>query len=97
MTRVQPFNTGTDLEVRWRTSSEQTFSVSIEDDVSGGFPKTSVTCGQDLRTCKAYFTELKAGAVQKVKVTKDKTAVSVSVQPGQGKVGEDTKEWFIQK
>ncbi|XP_037776523.1 uncharacterized protein LOC119573375 isoform X4 [Penaeus monodon] len=83
MTRVQHFNNGNDLEVRWRTSTEQTFSISIEDDVSGGFTKTSMTCGQDLRTCKAYFTKLSTEVAHKVKVTKDKTAVSVSVQPSQ--------------
>ncbi|XP_063603905.1 uncharacterized protein LOC134779662 [Penaeus indicus] len=82
VTHAQHFNNGTDLEVRWRTSSEQTFSISIEDDL-GGFTKTSVTCGQDLRTCKAYFTKLSTEVAHKVKVTKDKTAVSVSVQPGQ--------------
>lgn len=85
MTRVQHFNNGNDLEVRWRTSKEQTFSISIEDDVSGGFTKTSMTCGQDLRTCKAYFTKLSTEVAHKVKVTKDKTTVSVSVQPSQGK------------
>ncbi|XP_047473706.1 uncharacterized protein LOC125028302 [Penaeus chinensis] len=83
MTHAQHFNNGTDLEVRWRTSSEQTFSISIEDDVSGGFTKTSIACGQDPRTCKAYFTKLSTEVAHKVKVTKDETAVSVSVQPGQ--------------
>ncbi|XP_047472984.1 uncharacterized protein LOC125027897 [Penaeus chinensis] len=82
MTHVQHFNNGTDLEVRWRTSSEQIFSISIVDDL-GGFTKTSIACGQDRRTCKAYFTKLSTEVAHKVKVTKDETAVSVSVQPGQ--------------
>ncbi|XP_042892884.1 uncharacterized protein LOC122266958 [Penaeus japonicus] len=83
MTSVQHFNDGTDLEVRWRTSSEQTFSISIEEDVSGDFTKTSITCGREIRTCKAYFTKLSTGTVHWVKVTKDKTAVSISVSPHQ--------------
>ncbi|XP_042855658.1 uncharacterized protein LOC122242444 isoform X4 [Penaeus japonicus] len=83
MTSVQHFNDGTDLEVRWRASSEQIFSISIEEDVSGDFTKTSITCGREIRTCKAYFTKLSTGTVHWVKVTKDKTAVSISVSPHQ--------------
>lgn len=89
MPSVQHFHNGADLEVRWRTSSEQTFSISTEDDIS--LTRSSITCGQELRTCKAYFTKLNPEVIQNVKVANDNTAVSVLVQADLGKGMEDIR------